>query len=96
MHDPFRITQPTCLSFSGGRSSAHMLWRGQQANTGPPAVTMVCFANTGKESLNQASKPRGARFRTDGPSDADLARFAASQGDLFDPIEASVGCYCGD
>jgi hypothetical protein len=32
------------------------------------------------ESLNLASKPSGARFRADGPSYTDLARFAASGG----------------
>ncbi|VFR23755.1 3'-phosphoadenosine 5'-phosphosulfate sulfotransferase (PAPS reductase)/FAD synthetase and related enzymes [plant metagenome] len=48
------------------------------------------------ESLNLASKPSGARFRADGPSYADLAQFAANQGDLFDPIEEALGCFCGD
>ncbi|EPO4283157.1 Nin-like protein [Pseudomonas aeruginosa] len=48
------------------------------------------------ESLNLASKPSGARFRADGPSYAQLARFAESQGDLFDPSEDAIGCYCGD
>ena len=48
------------------------------------------------ESLNLASKPSGARFRADGPSYAELARFAERQGDLFDPVEETIGCYCGD
>ena len=49
MSDPFKITEPTCISFSGGRSSAYMLWRVLQANDGLPGDAIVCFANTGKE-----------------------------------------------
>jgi 3'-phosphoadenosine 5'-phosphosulfate sulfotransferase (PAPS reductase)/FAD synthetase len=47
--DPFRISEPTCISFSGGRTSAYMLWRVLQSNAGLPADAVVCFANTGKE-----------------------------------------------
>lgn len=50
MIDPFKITEPTCISFSGGRTSAYMLWRVIQSNDGRlPGDAIVCFANTGKE-----------------------------------------------
>jgi 3'-phosphoadenosine 5'-phosphosulfate sulfotransferase (PAPS reductase)/FAD synthetase len=47
--DPFRIDGPTCISFSGGRTSGYMLWRVLQSNGGLPENAIVCFANTGKE-----------------------------------------------
>ena len=49
MTDPFKIIEPTVISFSGGRTSAYMLWRILQSNNGLPSDAMVIFANTGKE-----------------------------------------------
>jgi 3'-phosphoadenosine 5'-phosphosulfate sulfotransferase (PAPS reductase)/FAD synthetase len=47
--DPFKINGPTCISFSGGRTSAYMLYRTLEANNGLPDEAKVCFQNTGKE-----------------------------------------------
>lgn len=46
---PYLIKEPTCISFSGGRTSAYMLYRILEANEGLPEEAIVCFANTGKE-----------------------------------------------
>lgn len=48
--EKFKITEPTCINFSGGRTSAYMTWKVIQANEGMPADACVVFANTGKES----------------------------------------------
>jgi 3'-phosphoadenosine 5'-phosphosulfate sulfotransferase (PAPS reductase)/FAD synthetase len=45
----FKLTEPSCISFSGGRTSAYMLWRFIDANDGLPDDCIVTFANTGKE-----------------------------------------------
>jgi 3'-phosphoadenosine 5'-phosphosulfate sulfotransferase (PAPS reductase)/FAD synthetase len=47
---PFILTEPACISFSGGRTSAYMLWRFIDANGGLPDDCVVTFANTGKEA----------------------------------------------
>jgi 3'-phosphoadenosine 5'-phosphosulfate sulfotransferase (PAPS reductase)/FAD synthetase len=46
---PFKITEPTVISFSGGRTSAYLLYKVLQENGGLPNMAKVCFANTGKE-----------------------------------------------
>ena len=50
MTNPYRVDGPAAVSFSGGRSSAHMLYRIIDAHGGrlPDDVTAI-FANTGKE-----------------------------------------------
>ena len=47
----FSISEPTCISFSGGRTSAYMLYKVLEAHQmNLPANVFVCFANTGKEN----------------------------------------------
>lgn len=48
------------------------------------------------EALALASKPSGAVFRSDRPSYAQMAAFAADQRDMFDPNEEAISCFCGD
>lgn len=45
----FLITEPTAISFSGGRTSAYLLRRVLDANNGLPDCAKVLFCNTGKE-----------------------------------------------
>ena len=49
--NPYKVKGPTCISFSGGRTSAFMLWQVLIANGERPLdkEIVVCFANTGKE-----------------------------------------------
>ena len=48
--NPYEITEPTCISFSGGRTSAFMLYQVLQAHQmSLPNEAKVIFANTGKE-----------------------------------------------
>ena len=50
MNNPFKIIEPTCISFSGGRTSAYMLYKVLEAHDmSLPEDAVVCFANTGKE-----------------------------------------------
>jgi len=48
--NPYEITEPTCISFSGGRTSAFMLYKVLEAHQmSLPSEAKVIFANTGKK-----------------------------------------------
>lgn len=96
MLDPFKITEPTCISFSGGRTSAYMLWRVLQSNGGLPAEAIVCFANTSKEdeatlrfvqdcSENWSVPITWLEYRIDGYAVVDYAT-ASRNGEPFDAL----------
>jgi len=60
---PYKINGPTCISFSGGRTSAYMLYKVLEAhNMSLPNEAKIIFCNTGKEEnatldfINQCSK----------------------------------------
>lgn len=50
------------------------------------------------EALALASKPSGAKFRSDRPSYAAMRNQAINQSDAFgyDPDEEAIACFCGD
>ena len=97
MNDPFRITEPTCISFSGGRTSAYMLWRVLQSNNGLPDEAVVCFANTGKEEeatlrfVDRCSREWGVpitwlEYRTDEPFAVVDFETASRNGEPFEAL----------
>ncbi len=50
MRNPYFIDEPAAISFSGGRTSAYMLYRHLDAHDGKlPDCCKVTFANTGRE-----------------------------------------------
>ena len=49
MINHYKTFGSTCISFSGGRTSAFMLYKVLEANQGLPKDCLVMFANTGKE-----------------------------------------------
>ena len=50
MNNPYLINEPAAISFSGGRTSAYMLYKILEAHDGRlPDDVHVTFANTGKE-----------------------------------------------
>lgn len=65
----FLLKDATCISFSGGRTSAYMLWKVLQAHDmSLPNQAKVIFCNTGKEEnatldfVNQCSKEWGVEI----------------------------------
>lgn len=70
MNNPYLLQGPATISFSGGRTSAYMLWHILDAHGGrlPPDVH-VLFANTGKERpetldfIEKCSQRWGVRVR---------------------------------
>lgn len=47
-------------------------------------------------SIQSASIADGARFTKDGPSYAQMAKYAETQDEMFDPNEEAIACFCGD
>jgi 3'-phosphoadenosine 5'-phosphosulfate sulfotransferase (PAPS reductase)/FAD synthetase len=99
MNNPFEIIEPTCISFSGGRTSAYMLYRILEAHQmSLPKEAIVCFANTGKEDeatlrfVDRCSKEWGVDIHWVEYRDADPAfervtfETASRNGEPFEAI----------
>jgi len=98
MRDPFLIDEPTVISFSGGRTSAYLLWRVLQSNHGLPDEAIVCFANTGKEeeatlefvrdcSVNWDVPIHWVEYRTNDPGFEEVSFETASRnGEPFEQL----------
>lgn len=97
--DPFKIDGPTCISFSGGRTSAYMLWRILNSNDGLPDQARVFFANTGKEEIatldfvDECAKRWGVKITwleyRSGPTSVEVSRITAStNGEPFEAVIA--------
>jgi 3'-phosphoadenosine 5'-phosphosulfate sulfotransferase (PAPS reductase)/FAD synthetase len=100
--DPFKIDGPTCIEFSGGRSSAYMLWRVLQSNGGLGWACNddleVIFANTGREAeatlefvrevaLRWHVPIRWVEYRPDDPGFEEVAfDTAARKGEPFEAL----------
>ena len=104
MNDPFKINGPTCISFSGGRTSAYMLWRVLQSNGGLPDEAKVCFANTGKEEeatlrfVDRCSKEWGVpitwvEYRVGPAFEVVTFESASRNGEPFEAIIQQRGGY---
>ena len=59
--DVFKLTEPSCISFSGGRTSAYMLWRFIEANDDLPDDCIVTFANYRQGGRGNAEVCQGLR-----------------------------------
>lgn len=66
--DPFAITGPALIQFSGGRTSAYMLWRILRAHGGAlPDEVRPVFQNTGREMPETLDFVRDCAERWDVP-----------------------------
>lgn len=104
MNDPFKIDSPTCISFSGGRTSAYMLWRVLQSNGGLPSEARVLFCNTGKEEeatlqfVNRCSREWGLsitwlEYRDPALFEQVTFETASRQGEPFEAVIRQRGGY---
>ena len=59
MSDPFKIIEPTVIAFSGGRTSAYMLWRVLQSNNGKMPVSKPIDENCAKTPVPTAISTPG-------------------------------------
>ena len=94
--NPFKLTEPSCISFSGGRTSAYMLWRFIEANDGLPDDCIVTFANTGKEAEETLEFVRDCGKQWDVPIVWLEYQWAEETKDRFKVVDFSTAARDGE